>query len=101
MMYRYIKAIATFAGGVSPWTVVGILTVLHVHVDTTQVVTVAALASPILGTLAAFLAPKNAEAKAADDAAAGELAAQADATLDAIVQKLSEKPEPFPLTPTP
>lgn len=100
-MYRYIKALAGLVGSVTPWTVVGILTVLHVHVDATQVVTVAALASPVIGFLATVLAPKNADAKAAEDAAAGELASQADATLDAIVQKLSERPEPFPKPPTP
>jgi hypothetical protein len=100
-MYRYIKAVSAFVGSVSPWTVVGVLTVLHVHVDTTQVVTVAALASPILGTLATLAAPKNAETKAADDAAAEDLATEVDGTLDAIVQKLSEKPEPFPRPPTP
>lgn len=92
-MYRYIKALAALAGGVSPWTVVGILTVLHVHVDSNQVVTVAALASPVLGFLATFSAPKNADAKAAEDAAAEELVQEADATLDTIALKLAEKPE--------
>lgn len=100
-MYRFIKALAAFVGSVAPWTVVGILTVLHVHVDADQVVTIAALASPILGTLATLLAPKNADKKAADDAAAQGAAEQADATLDAIVQKLSERPVAFPVPPTP
>jgi hypothetical protein len=100
-MYRYIKALAGFVGGVSPWTVVGILTVLHVHMDTTQVVTVAALASPVLGLLATVFAPKNAEAKAADDAAAEDLATRAGDALDVVAQKLAELPQPTPQPPTP
>lgn len=91
-MYRYIKALAGFVGGISPWTALGILTVLHVHVDLNLVVTIAALSSPILGTLATVLAPKNADAKAVEDAKAEELIAEAIEAADGISHTFTRTP---------
>lgn len=92
-VYRSMKAVAGLVGGVSPWTVVGILTVLHVHVDPNTVVTAAALASPVLGFLATYFAPKNADAKAGEDAKAAELA---ETAINVVETAGAALPQPTP-----
>ena len=90
-MYKYIKAIAAFLGGLTPLVVAGVLSVLRVPVDPTTVVTWASVASPILATIATFWAPANATERAAEDAEAVKLGAAGTNALAELGAKLAPK----------
>ncbi len=91
-MYKYIKAVAAFLGGLSPLALAGILAVLRVPVDPATAVTWAAVAAGPLSLAATYFAPANAAEKAAEDAEAAKLGTAGDGALAALGARLAPKP---------